>query len=136
VAGGEIQASPSLAAEHQIDGIPVTINGVKASFTVVQDAFDEYQWYYIPDQPRLFERTVDGKTEPEFTLISYQFKNTSNSNNLLERGLLQFATRLAIPSQAMGQLTIMNTQSFALKRLCTGGLGLMHNWIEKNCEMS
>jgi len=105
VAGGKIQASPSLAAEHQIDDIPVTINGVKESFSVVQDAFDEFQWYYIPDQPRLFERTIDGKTEPEFALIRYQFKNPRNPNKLLERGLLQFATSLAIPSQTMGQLT-------------------------------
>ncbi|KHD10699.1 hypothetical protein PN36_10465 [Candidatus Thiomargarita nelsonii] len=105
VAGGEIQGSPSLAAEHQIDEIPVTINGVKESFSVVQDAFDDYQWYYIPDQPRLFERTIDGKTEPEFALIRYQFKKPSEPNKLLERGLLQFATRLAIPSQAIGQLS-------------------------------
>lgn len=99
-----LHAQASLAAEDKIDEVPVTINGVLESFTVVRDALIEEQWYYMPDRPRIFERTVDGVTEPEFALIRYQFKDPDNPQNLIEGGLLQFAASLAIPSEALPQI--------------------------------
>lgn len=99
-----LEAQASLAAEDKIDEIQVTIDGVVESFTVVRDALVEEQWYYMPDRPRLFERTVDGVTEPEFALIRYQFKDPDNPQDLLEGGLLQFAASLAIPPEALPQL--------------------------------
>ncbi len=99
-----LHAQASLAAEDKIDEVPVTIKGVVESFTVVRDALIEEQWYYMPDRPRVFERTVDGVTEPEFALIRYQFKDPDNPQELIEGGLLQFAASLAIPPEAIPQL--------------------------------
>ncbi len=97
-------ATASLASEDMIDEIPVTVKGVKLSFTVFRDARIEEQWYYIPDVPRIFERTINGKTEPEFALIRYQFADPDNAQQLLEGGLLQFAASLAVPPEAIPQL--------------------------------
>ena len=97
-------ALPTLSADKRIDSIPVKIGGMEEAFTVIQDARDPRQWYYVPDRPRLFERTVGKKTEPDFTLIRYQYKNPNNPSDLLEGGLLQFAVSLAIPPKALKQL--------------------------------
>jgi len=97
-------AQASLAAEDKIDEVPVTIDGVKESFTVIRDARTPEQWYYAPDRPRLFERTFQGRSEPDFALIRYQFKDPKNPQSLLEGGLVQFAVSLGIPSEAIPQL--------------------------------
>lgn len=94
----------SLASEDRIDEIPVTVDGVEEAFTVIRDANIENQWYYMPDRPRLFERTLDGLSEPEFALIRYQFRDPENPQDMLEGGLLQFAASLAVPVEALTQL--------------------------------
>jgi hypothetical protein len=100
-----MSAQASLAAEDMIDEIPVTIAGVRESFTVVRDAFRKEQWYYVPDRPRLFERTLaGGPVEPDFTLIRYQFNDPENPEKPLEGGLLQFAFTLSLPAEAVPQL--------------------------------
>jgi hypothetical protein len=88
---GNSQAS--LAAEDMIDDLTVTSgSGEKISYTVVRDAIQKSQWYYMPAQSRLYEIvTADHRTEPEFTLIKYQYVDPRNRNELLEGGVLQFA---------------------------------------------
>ena len=101
-----VWAQASLAAEDKIDEIPVKLNtGLTESFTVIRDAMIPEQWYYVPDRPRLFVRQAESGPEPDFALIRYQFKDPSNPQALLEGGLLQFAANLAIPPEAISQLT-------------------------------
>ena len=99
-----LPAQASLAAEDRIDEIPVEINGVQESFTVIRDGRIPEQWYYMPDRPRVFERTVDGEAKPELALVHYQFQDPDDPQKLLEGGLLLFAASLSLPSEAIPQL--------------------------------
>ncbi len=98
-------AQASLAAEDIIDEVPVKIGNITEKFTVLRDAIQRDQWYYVPDQPRLSERTMsNGDREPEFTLVRYQFKDPANPEQLAEGGFLQFAITLGLPPEAIPQL--------------------------------
>ena len=98
-------AQASLAAEDMIDEVPVTIAGVKESFTLIRDAHRAEQWYYVPDRPRLFERSLaGGPVEPDFALLRYQFDDPGNAEKLFEGGLMQFALSLSLPAEAIPQL--------------------------------
>jgi hypothetical protein len=100
----KIYAQASLASENIISEAAVTLNGVQESFTLIRDAQQEDQWYYVPDRPRLFERSFNGALEPEFSLIRYQFPDRDNPPTLIEGGMLQFAATLAVPPAALDQL--------------------------------
>lgn len=101
----QADAQASLAAEDMLDEVPVTVGGVPESFTLIRDAIRPEQWYYAPDRPRLFERSLaGGPIEPDFTLIRYQFKDPTNPEKPLEGGLMQFALTLALPAEAIPQL--------------------------------
>jgi hypothetical protein len=98
-------AQASLAAEDIIDEIPVKLGTVTDRFTVVRDALQTDQWYYAPTQPRLSERVMsNGRREPEFALVRYQFKDPADPEKLAEGGFLQFAMTLALPPEALPQL--------------------------------
>lgn len=102
-AAGAAQAS--LAAEDIIDEVPVKIGSAVEKFTVIRDAIQTNQWYYVPDQPRVVERQMaSGQREPEFMLVRFQFKNPANPEELAEGGFLQFAISLALPPEAIPQL--------------------------------
>ena len=90
----QARSQASLAAEDIIDDIPVsTASGDQVSYTLVRDAVQTNQWYYMPAQSRLYEiKTAgSGKPEPEFTFIKYQYNDPKNPGQLLEGGVLQFA---------------------------------------------
>jgi len=93
-------ANPSLAIQDWIDDIVVDVNGVKSRFTVMSDATQPKQWYYVPDQPRLAEKEIDGVRYPEFALVKYQGLDPDNPNVEIEKGILQFSVSLAIPPEA------------------------------------
>ena len=100
------EAQASLAAEDIIDEVPVKLGNLTERFTVIRDAIHQDQWYYAPDQPRLAEHVgANGQREPEFTLVRYQFKDPANPEALAEGGFLQFAITLALPPEALSQLT-------------------------------
>jgi hypothetical protein len=84
----------SLASEDIINSLKVG----DESFTVVRDAVQRDQWYFIPDRPRLFEKKTGNVTTPEFALLKYQFKDPANAANLLEGGVLQFSASLDLQS--------------------------------------
>jgi hypothetical protein len=94
----------SLASEDTLSEQSVTIDGVPESFTLIRDAVAREQWYYVPNQVRLFERQFAGVTEPEFSLLRYQFPDPANTGNFLEGGILQFAATLAVPPDGLSQL--------------------------------
>jgi hypothetical protein len=98
-------AQASLAAEDIIDEVPVKIGNVVEKFTVIRDAVQTDQWYYVPDQPRIAERLMSsGKREPEFALVRFQFKDPANPEQLSEGGFLQFAMTLGLPPEVLPQL--------------------------------
>src|SRR5207253_9172288 len=100
------RAQASLAAEDIIDEVAVKLGNLTERFTVIRDAIHQDQWYYAPDQPRLAEHVgANGQREPEFTLVRYQFKDPANPEALAEGGFLQFAITLALPPEALPQLT-------------------------------
>ncbi|HEV7573526.1 MAG TPA: hypothetical protein VGQ21_18675 [Thermoanaerobaculia bacterium] len=91
------RAQASLAAENIIDDVVVG----DTTFTLFRDARNPEQWYYVPNQPRLVTRSVGSTSEPEFSLIRYQFAEPANPEHLLEEGILQFAATLAAPPNAI-----------------------------------
>ena len=93
-------AQASLSAENKIDELTVEIDGRKEVFTVIRDYYQEDQWYYIPDRPRL---AMAGKL-PQFHLIKYQTKDPKNSQKLLTGGVLQFAIKMSLPAKAVEKL--------------------------------
>jgi len=97
-------AQASLAAEDIAEDVKATLDGVPETFTVVRDALQRNQWYYIPNAPRLYERAFQGKREPEFSLVRYQFPDPDNAAKLLEGGILQFAATLSVPPEALEEL--------------------------------
>lgn len=100
-------AQASLAAEDMIDDIAVTTaSGEKVAYTLVRDAIQKAQWYYMPAQSRLYEiMTASGRTpEPEFTLIKYQYNDPKNPGQLLEGGVLQFAIVMSPDNVALDNL--------------------------------
>lgn len=101
-AGASAQAS--LASEHTINEIKVKVGGVDETFTVMRDASQSAQWYYVPDRPRLFERRMANGIEPEFTLLRYQRPDPADPQRLIQGGILQFAATLALPPEAVEQL--------------------------------
>ncbi len=101
---GRASAQASLAAEDIAQDVKVEIEGVPELFTVVRDALQRNQWYYIPNSPRLYERSYQGRREPEFSLVRYQFPDPANPATLLEGGILQFAATLAVPPESLDQL--------------------------------
>lgn len=95
-----VLAQASLSAEHKFDELTVEVNGKKEVFTVIRDYYQEDQWYYIPNRPRL---AMAGKL-PQFHLIKYQTKDPKNSQKLLTGGILQFAVKLSLPAEAIEKL--------------------------------
>jgi len=94
----------SLAREDFIDEVVVTVNGVAESVSLIRDAADPAQWYYIPNGPRLYEYGVGNERRPEFLLIRYQSADPANPEKLIEAGLLQFSIRLGLPAEVLPSL--------------------------------
>ncbi|MDQ1593240.1 MAG: hypothetical protein QOG71_3867 [Pyrinomonadaceae bacterium] len=92
-------AQPSLASAD-IREMQISVSSRLEDFTVIRDAQLRDQYYYVPTRPRLVEVTNDGRNEPQFSLIRYQFVNPDDPNGLLEGGILQFAVKLAAPGVA------------------------------------
>jgi hypothetical protein len=94
----------SLLADDTIDDIKISDNGIDQTVTVVRDAYNPNQWYYIPTRPRLVQAVNNGRKEPVFHLYRYQFENPANNGELLEGGLLQFTASLSLEPQALDEL--------------------------------
>jgi hypothetical protein len=99
-----VRAQPSLASEDINDQFDVVVGSETLSFTVLRDAREAKQWYYVPNSVRLFERTLGQDKIPDFSLLRYQFKDPQNQQNLLEGGLLQFAVTFAAPAGTVDAL--------------------------------
>lgn len=94
----------SLAAEDMIDEVVVkNASGLEVTYTLVRDAIQREQWYYMPAQARLYEIKPVGsnEAEPEFNLIKYQYNNPKNPGELLEGGIIQFSLVMSPDAIAM-----------------------------------
>src|SRR5262245_30866738 len=99
-----LQAEPSLVSSNWLNDVKIKIGSTDEVFTVIRDGRNERLWYYVPGHPRLAERTFNGRTEPEFTLVRFQAENAKDGNTLEAGGLLQFAVSLAVPGEALEQI--------------------------------
>lgn len=99
-------AQASLASEDIIDDVSVkSSSGEQLTYTLVRDAIQKDQWYYFPTQARLYEiKSAGGATEPEFTLLKYQYNNPQKPGELLEGGIIQFAIVLSPDNTSLSQL--------------------------------
>jgi hypothetical protein len=93
----------SLLADDTINDLQVTLPGDGGAFTltVIKDAYNQNQWYYVPKHPRVVERVNGGRVEPVFHLFRYQVPSSTDRSVLVEGGLLQFSATLAIPDAAL-----------------------------------
>jgi hypothetical protein len=97
-------AQASLAAENIIDDVKVVTSVGTEMFTLFRDARDEKQWYYVPNRPLLVEVAGEnGQQMPQFSLLRYQFADPADASKLVEEGILQFASSMAAPAEALAQ---------------------------------
>ena len=89
-------AEPSLASKDRIDDLVVEVDGEKMSFTVINDARIQSQWFFIPREPQVVVNVNSkGEKVPNFFLLRYSHRDPNDTQKIVESGLLQFCTRLA-----------------------------------------
>lgn len=102
------RAQASLAAENIINEIPITLTTSTGErtykYTLLRDARNDFQWYYVPNEPRISEISVDGILEPEFELLRYASRDASNNLVFNGGGLLQFSASLSVPDGGVEQM--------------------------------
>lgn len=97
--------SASLASEDTIQDIDVQEpNGSIQQYTVMRDANNASQWYYVVKQPRLYVRKENGEDIPEFHLLRYDRLDRDNPEVRLSGGILQFSAVLTAPEGVLDQL--------------------------------
>lgn len=94
----------SLSSDDTVDDLKVTCGGREMPVTVIRDANNEKQWYYIPTRPRLLETVSGGIKRPVLSLYRYQFENPDKQGELLEGGLLQLSASLSLTPEAIESL--------------------------------
>lgn len=102
-------AQASLAAENIIDSIvfqyqDATGSLQKVDVTVVRDAREANQWYYVPSSPVLVSTNVGSSAVPVFSLLQYDYRDSTNAQTIKREGLLNFAVRLSLPPEATAAL--------------------------------
>jgi len=96
-------------ADGDTHDFTVMIDEDEEIITVIQDALNPNQWYYVPNKPRLvtsLDKMGKDKKQriPQFTLVKYQAKDPANPQNLLEGAVLQCAINLALPPGGLENL--------------------------------
>ena len=94
----------SLHPDDIIEELVINYEGIEDSFTVLCDAVNRSQWYYIPNAPRLTEILIGGVPHPEFTLLRYQFVDDGAPGGIKDGGIIQFSTSLSAEPAAINAL--------------------------------
>lgn len=78
-----IYAQASLAAENMVEDIAVTTKyGKQVSYTLIRDAQEPEQWYYMPRSIRVAEDVdIAGKVKPKMTILKYQYQDKITKEN-------------------------------------------------------
>jgi hypothetical protein len=93
---------PSLAA-HDAQTVILEFNGHELSVTLVRDAHESKQWYYLRSVPKLTEHSRSGEVIPDFRLIRYSHVNPQNET-FFQGGLLQFSLTFALDDSQLAVL--------------------------------
>ncbi len=112
------KSQPSLLS-GDMQELVIQYNGKEESFTVVKDAFNNSQWYYIPNTPRLNEVKINNRTTPEISLLRYQFADETVAGGIKDGGILQFSVSLS-PEPAA--LLALKTELIAKLSDAAGGI--------------
>ena len=108
---------PSWAQISTGDGsqtdVVVKVDGEDETFTVFKDFKKKDQFYYVPARPMLATRGSGKNKRPVFHLIKYQTKDTE-TNDLVQGGVLQFAIRLAPGGEVVNQIKSSIASQFKL----------------------
>lgn len=109
--------SPAWAQISTGDGsqtdVVVKVDGEDETFTVFKDFKKADQFYYVPARPMLATRGKGANKRPVFHLLKYQTKD-SETNDLVQGGVLQFAIRLSPGGEAVNQIKKSIAQQFKL----------------------
>lgn len=102
---GSAWSQASLAAENIIDSVVFDYQDAigsrqKVDVTVVRDAREVNQWYYVPSSPVLVVTNVNGSAVPVFSLLQYDYRDAANPQTIKKAGLLNFSVRLSLPPEA------------------------------------
>lgn len=95
-----------LEEDDIVDDVKFTHQGVESSVTVLRDARQRLQFYYVPARPRIVE-VKDGQSGnviPEIALVKYQFPNPAERGSLIEGGVAQFSLLFSVPPEALAQI--------------------------------
>lgn len=101
----EALAQASIASENIIDTVSFSYTDAtgtkqKEDVTLVRDEREVKQWYYVPSKPVLVTTYVGGRAIPQFSLLTYDYKDPG-SQNIASAGLLNFSARLSLPPEAI-----------------------------------
>ena len=113
-------AQASIAAENIIDTVSFSYTDVtgtkqKEDVTLLRDERDVKQWYYVPSKPVLVTTYVGDKAIPQFSLLTYDYKEPG-SQNISSAGLLNFSARLSLPSEANEAMLAAAKEAVAKKQ--------------------
>ena len=100
---GFVSAVPSLDPKHQLE-VTLDTDAGSSSYTVIRDYSDIAKWYYVPNEPRLSHHLANGESIPDFRLIRYSYRDPSNSDDLLQGGILQVGVQLGLVGETKNQL--------------------------------
>lgn len=94
----------SLAAENNLDNVSVTLkNGKRKTYTLIRDAVQTKQWYFMPNELRLAEEMVNGVPKAKMNILRYQFQDKV-TKEAKEGGVLVASFSMAIEPEANDQL--------------------------------
>lgn len=114
---GQALSQASLMMEDRINEAKVKLaDGDTTTFTIIRDAFERDQFYYMPTQPRLVDRQVDGKAEPEFHLIRFNLPDPNAPGGFSQGGILQFSAVFATPPETGDQLKATIKDAFKIEK--------------------
>ncbi len=88
----------SLSSSHIKNDVVISHDGKSETYTLIRHAYDEMQWYYIPNSPRLGEVKINGVTSPEINLLQYKYRSRNDQTGLVEAAQLSFSVTLALPT--------------------------------------
>lgn len=97
--------APSLAANDQYMVTVETENGDE-TFAIIRDGRFREHFYYLPIRPVVASKTVKGKREPIFNLLTYQ------TNEGQEGGILQMSMVMGVSKKAQDELLKKVTRKF------------------------
>jgi hypothetical protein len=80
--------------------VTIELNGESLTYEIYRDSDDQNQFYYLPNEVRIFERVVNGKRIPEMSMVVFDFANEDNQQ-APAGGILQFSAVIGAYPEAI-----------------------------------